>query len=104
MPIEPLGTDPTDVEDGYRSIAQLFGFTQGQPVRFVEGEVQVQTAHVVVRTQVTRPGDAAGGVQYNAATSRTFGPNSPWRLDQVWVREATPGAGAKVVANGWVEV
>ena len=104
MPIEPLGTDPTDVADGYKSLAQLLGFTQGQPVRFVEGELQVSVADVQLRTQATKPDDASSGIKVSAGASRTFGPNSPWRLDQVWVRENVAAAGAKVVATGWVEV
>lgn len=104
MPIEPLGTDPATVDDGYKSLAQLFGFTQGRPVRFVEGEIQFGVAAVQLRTQAIKPDDAAGGVKVSGGASRTFGPNSPWRLDQVWVREDAAGAGATVVAVGWVEV
>ena len=101
---EPLGTDPTDVDDGYRSLASIFGFKPGQPVRFVEGEVQATVAALQLRTGKTRPDATSTGIKLNAGDSRTFGPNSPWRLDQVWVREDVAAAGAKVAAAGWVEV
>lgn len=103
MGLEPLGTSPSDVADDYRSVAEVLGFTSGQPVRFVEGEIQVTVAAIQYRTGKVRPDSALDGIKINASDSRTFGPNSPWRLDQVWVREDVAGAGAKVAAAGWVE-
>ena len=105
MPLlTPFSTNPVDVDDAWKSLAELFGFTQGQPVRLVEGEVQFSVADVRYRTQERRPDAAESGVKGSAGASRLFGPNSPWRLDQVWVKEDVGGAGAKVCAAGWMEV
>lgn len=105
MPLlTPFSTNPVDVDDDWKSLAELFGFTQGQPVRLVEGEVQFSDAAARYRAQTLRPAAADSGVKVSGGASRTFGPNSPWRLDQVWVREDVAAAGAKVCAAGWMEV
>lgn len=102
--ITPFSTSPVDVDDDWKSLAELFGFTQGQPVRLTEGEIQFLDAAVRYRTQPLRPAAGDSGVRVSAGASRLFGPNSPWRLDQVWVREDVGAAGAQVCAAGWMEV
>lgn len=105
MPLlTPFSTNPVAVDDAWKSLAELFGFTQGQPVRLVEGEVQFEVAAVRYRAQQYRPDATDSGVKVSGGASRLFGPNSPWRLDQVWVREDAAAGGATVVAAGWVEV
>jgi hypothetical protein len=102
--LTPFSTNPVAVDDDWKSLAELFGFTQGQPVRLVEGEIQFSDAASRYRAQPLRPGAGDSGIRVSAGASRLFGPNSPWRLDQVWVREDVAAAGAMVCASGWMEV
>lgn len=96
-------TKDADVGASYESLAKLFGLDRSRRVRIIEGELQVQTAGLVyvVQEPGTAPEAAAVGIGASSGQSRTFGPNSPWYLDSIWVKQSA--VGSRVVFAGVVE-
>jgi hypothetical protein len=102
---EPFTSDVADIGNGYQSLAKLFDLPRGGAVRILEGELQFLDAAAKYRVQkpgTGAPPAASAGVKVGIDSSRTFGPNSPWRLDAIWVKELVDNGGAKVLFTGWV--
>lgn len=102
---EPLGTSAVDVGNSYQSLRELLDLPNNAATRILEGELHVKTAGVTytLRPRGTgRPAATADGIPIAADSGRVYGPNSPWRLDEIWVRETVADAGATVLFNGYV--
>lgn len=103
---EPFTSDFVAIGDSYESLAKLLNLPKNVGTRILEGELQFANKALRYRVQkrgTPRPRDDAPGVLVGVDGSRTFGPNSPWRLDQIWVKNAVAGQVASVVFAGWVE-
>jgi hypothetical protein len=101
----------TLANDGWARLIDLLGLPQGEGVGVPEGTLQPQGFGIVLRAQAkTSPAPVATGVGavtigIRIAADQPFnmGPTNPGqciRLDEMWVRNLTPGSNATVVFMG----
>lgn len=104
MPSEPTTTPAVVVPDNFTTLASLFELPRSSPTRIIEGELQFQGGAGVVYAlaKLGAPAPAAG-INIPADNGRLFGPNSPWNLDNIWVKQKVPGGGTQAIFAGWVE-
>jgi hypothetical protein len=102
---EPLTVEPVEVGDDFESLVSLFELPRNSPTRILEGELQFLDAAATYRAQKPgspKPPSTASGIGGGGGAARTFGPNSPWRLDALWVRNTQAGQVARAAFVGWV--
>lgn len=106
MPVQRGTFSGTFAADAYRNLMDLFALGQAK-ADVVGGLLQAQTNAAVVRI-VPRgsPAPATGDAGILLAASSGIGLQltDQWRLDEVWVRNATAGSNATMVYTGTLEV
>lgn len=95
-----------DVQDDYRSLADLFGSATLDWV-ITEGLIQAQDAGITMRFGDRRkPAQAERGTAFASGGGFGVGPTSKeagWPLKSIWVRRTDAGTPAFVTCSGVVE-